>query len=133
MCCLHGPASHSSFSPCPAISHNCVPAVSLQVEKLLAEVAAADGTGGDLDAHSRLLERVAGEVSRLTFQANRGKVRHLKGCPCPRPYETFSPHFHPLILKLQPKPALPFSFPSSAPHTQKLHRTSPLSRQWSRA
>lgn len=49
------------------------------------------GSGGaalDLDAHSRLLERVAGEVSRLTFQANRGKVgagggtwgRELEGC-----------------------------------------------------
>jgi len=27
----------------------------------------------DLDSHSRLLERVAGEVSRLSFQSNRGK------------------------------------------------------------
>lgn len=48
-----------------------------QVEKLLAEVSAAGGSGAtiDLDSHSRLLERVAGEVSRLSFQSNRGKVR----------------------------------------------------------
>ena len=55
-----------------------------QVEKLLAGVAAAttapsaEGAAGgaaDLDTRARLLERVAGEVSRLAFQANRGKVR----------------------------------------------------------
>jgi len=61
--------------------------VASKVEKLLAEVAAASkegdegdgvalaggGSWGDLDARSRLLERVAGEVSRLSFQAQRGK------------------------------------------------------------
>eukprot|EP00798_Chlamydomonas_sp_ICE-L_P020243 gene20243-26994_t len=43
-----------------------------KVEKLLLEVKGAEG-GADLDSHSRLLERVAGEVSRLSFQANRGQ------------------------------------------------------------
>ena len=33
------------------------------------------GVVQDLDSCSRLLERVAGEVSRLTYLANRGKVR----------------------------------------------------------
>mmetsp|Transcript_18657 Transcript_18657/g.40080 ORF Transcript_18657/g.40080 Transcript_18657/m.40080 type:complete len:830 (-) Transcript_18657:232-2721(-) len=48
--------------------------VASKVEKLLAEVAAVDSAGNvDLDSRSRLLERVGGEVSRLTFQANRGK------------------------------------------------------------
>lgn len=31
--------------------------------------------GGQLTAHARLLERVAGEVSRVAYLANRGKVR----------------------------------------------------------
>ena len=40
-----------------------------QVEKLLAEVAAVEAAGtSDLGTRSRLLERVAGEVSRLSFQ-----------------------------------------------------------------
>jgi hypothetical protein len=47
----------------------------LQVEKLLEEVAASENTASiDLDSRCRLLERVAGEVSRLSFQASRGKV-----------------------------------------------------------
>ncbi len=46
----------------------------VQVEKLLAEVAGDDGAS-DPDTRARLLERVAVEVSRLSFQANRGKVR----------------------------------------------------------
>lgn len=46
-----------------------------------AAAAAAEGGGGgggeagDPDAHARLLERVAAEVSRLSFLANKGKVR----------------------------------------------------------
>ncbi|GFH07758.1 uncharacterized protein HaLaN_02607 [Haematococcus lacustris] len=61
--------------------------VAGKVDKLLAEPVASNGAGqaaggtagqaapgeADLDARARLLERVAGEVSRLTYQANRGK------------------------------------------------------------
>lgn len=67
-----------------------------QVEKLLEEVAAAEANAasasgaaadGAAASHSalseselvsqcRLLERVAAEVSRLAFLANKGKVRH---------------------------------------------------------
>eukprot|EP00200_Dunaliella_tertiolecta_P002070 CAMPEP_0202343412 /NCGR_PEP_ID=MMETSP1126-20121109/3543_1 /ASSEMBLY_ACC=CAM_ASM_000457 /TAXON_ID=3047 /ORGANISM="Dunaliella tertiolecta, Strain CCMP1320" /LENGTH=1109 /DNA_ID=CAMNT_0048934475 /DNA_START=46 /DNA_END=3376 /DNA_ORIENTATION=- len=57
--------------------------IASKVEKLLAEVdalpplaagqAGGEGRQADLDVRARLLERVAGEVSRLTFQANRGK------------------------------------------------------------
>lgn len=47
-----------------------------KVEKLLNEVAqtqAQDKGAIDLDSRSRLLERVAGEVSRLSFHSSRGK------------------------------------------------------------
>ncbi|KAI8467408.1 MAG: hypothetical protein J3K34DRAFT_481362 [Monoraphidium minutum] len=37
------------------------------------DAAVAEAAGGDADAHARLLERVAAEVSRLTFLANKGK------------------------------------------------------------
>ncbi|KAG2501945.1 hypothetical protein HYH03_000443 [Edaphochlamys debaryana] len=55
--------------------------VAAKVDKLLEEVAAADQGGdggagagaGDLVSQCRLLERVAAEVSRLTFLANKGK------------------------------------------------------------
>ncbi|GBF98792.1 hypothetical protein Rsub_11374 [Raphidocelis subcapitata] len=67
--------------------------VASKVEKLLSEVVAAAappgggllsvdgaeatavpaGGGGDPDAHARLLERVAAEVSRLSFLSNKGK------------------------------------------------------------
>ncbi len=47
----------------------------LQVDKLLCEVEAVDMNAGDLDAHSRMLERVAGEAARLMFLAARGQVR----------------------------------------------------------
>jgi hypothetical protein len=50
-----------------------------QVEKLLEEMEAGLAAGqGDLDGSSRMLERVAGEVSRLSFLANRGKVRQAR-------------------------------------------------------
>lgn len=75
-------AAHLSFNR-PVPFHTFSPLV--QVDKLLEEVAATKGPEGDtggvqvpgahaLDARARLLERVAGEVSRLSFQANRGKV-----------------------------------------------------------
>ncbi|GAX80853.1 hypothetical protein CEUSTIGMA_g8288.t1 [Chlamydomonas eustigma] len=55
--------------------------VASKVEKLLEEVAASENLGvADLDSRCRLLERVAGEVSRLSFQANRGKdLAFVKG------------------------------------------------------
>lgn len=53
-----------------------------QVEKLLAEVGAAEaearsprvGPSAGLDARSRMLERLASEISRLSFHVARGKV-----------------------------------------------------------
>lgn len=58
----------------------CQPPSPLQVEKLLEEMEAGLAVGqGDLDGSSRMLERVAGEVSRLSFLAARGKVRSGQG------------------------------------------------------
>ncbi len=48
------------------------------MEKLLGEVRPLDGNAAssdELDAHGRLLERVASEVARLNFYAAKGKVR----------------------------------------------------------
>lgn len=53
-----------------------------QVEKLLAEVGAAEaearspraGPSAGLDARSRMFERLASEISRLSFHVARGKV-----------------------------------------------------------
>jgi hypothetical protein len=72
---VYGSVQHSLGAHTFSRHHTCA-----QVEKLLAEVAALDtaaaagGPPADLDTRSRLLERVAGEVSRLMYQANRGKV-----------------------------------------------------------
>ncbi len=61
------------------------PRPALQVDKLLVEVAAlpAGTEPADIPAlagRTNRLERVAGEVSRLSFQANRGKVRWAGFC-----------------------------------------------------
>lgn len=41
-----------------------------------------EAVSGDLDAHARMLERVAAEVSRLSFLANKGKVRRAFEAGC---------------------------------------------------
>ena len=51
----------------------------MQVEKLLAEVEAAEEeenslAGEALDGRARMLERLASEVSRLNYYSTRGKV-----------------------------------------------------------
>ena len=54
--------------------------VASKVEKLLVEVEqhSIDVSGASLDARSRLLERVASEVSRLNFYCNKGRVSILR-------------------------------------------------------
>lgn len=58
--------------------------VMSKVDKLLGEVRAAGAPPADddateaLEAHCRLLDRVASEVSRLQFYAARGQVRALR-------------------------------------------------------
>ncbi|KAJ9508887.1 hypothetical protein QJQ45_028206 [Haematococcus lacustris] len=76
-----GGSSSSSSPPENGASHaSSSPTGSTQPVASNGAGQAAGGTAGqaapgeaDLDARARLLERVAGEVSRLTYQANRGK------------------------------------------------------------
>ncbi len=90
------------------------------------QVSAVDQPPGitDLDAHSRLLERLAGEVSRLSFQASRGKVRCAPLLLSPPPNPSLAPPMPPPARALPP-PLHCITQPLDQPPTPRLLLTPP--------